>query len=101
MEGFQLRYVKYINKKINEWTNTLRTEFQLELNEIVVAFYDNPISHRRASKKRMCEGAIMPVLEKPENKLKSVLFSRKLICFISKSILNLKTIVIMISIHLS
>lgn len=36
----------------------LRTEFQLELNETVVAFYDNPIRHRRASKKRKCEGAI-------------------------------------------
>ena len=32
MESFQLRYVEYINKKINEWIKALRNEFHLELN---------------------------------------------------------------------
>ena len=30
----------------NEWTNTLRTKFWLELSEVMVAFYDNLIDHK-------------------------------------------------------
>lgn len=40
--------------KANERANTSRTELQLELNEIMVAFYESPISHRRAGKYSKC-----------------------------------------------
>ena len=57
----------------------------------MVAFYDNPIGHRRAGKERESVlGAIESVLEKLQNKFKSVFFSRKLIFFMSKIILSLK-----------
>lgn len=48
MEGFQLKHVEFILK--TEQANTSWTEFQLELNEIMVAFYDGPISHRITGK---------------------------------------------------